>query len=91
MKESVVGIDKVRKMENSGDFEVEKVVEAIESNKDIIQKVETGEHYICVYMNLGADRRRLVDGIADLYSRFSACSVDLNCDVGIRIFKFWWT
>ena len=89
-KESVPGIDKVKKMENSGNFAVEKVVGFIDANKDIIRKVEAGDYSISVHMNLNVNKRRLVDGIVDMYSIFHARAVDLRCDVGVRIFKFWW-
>lgn len=89
-KKSVPGIDEVVKIESSGDFDVEKVVETIRANRDIISKVEAGDYSISVYLDLRADRKRLVDGIADICSKFHACSVDLDCNVGVRIFKFWW-
>lgn len=71
-------------------FDLENVVEVIEANKDIINNVEAGECSIIVHMNLGADKKRLVEGIGDMYNRFRAHSVDLSCDIGVRIFKFWW-
>lgn len=89
-KESVPGIDEVKRMESSGNFKVEKVVEFIDTNMDIISRVEAGENSISVHMDLSANKHRLSDGIADMYSKFNAHSVDLSCDIGIRIFKFCW-
>ena len=90
-KKSVLGIGKIRKMESSGDFEVEKVVEVINANKDIIRKVESdGEDSISIYLNLRATKDKLVGGIVEMYDKFNARSVDLHYDKGIRILKFWW-
>jgi hypothetical protein len=89
-KKSVPGIEEVEKMESSGDFEVEKVVEVIDANKDIIHKVEVDEYSISVHLNFGASKHRLVDGIADIYGKFNAYSADMICDNSGRILKFWW-
>jgi hypothetical protein len=89
-EKSVPGIDKVKEMESSGDFDVEKVVQVIDDNRDIILKVEAEDYSISIYLDLSADKKRLVDGIADMCSKFHAYSLDLSCDVDIRIFKFWW-
>lgn len=89
-KKSVRGIDNVRKMESSGDFDADKIVDAVIANKDVIRKVEISENHIDVYLNLRASKQRLVDGIAEMYKKFDACTVDLEYDKGIRVLKFWW-
>lgn len=89
-KKSVRGIGKIKKMESSGDFDVDKIIDVVKANKDIMRKVETGENHIDVYLNLRASKQRLADGIAEMYKKFCACSVDLEYDKGIRVLKFWW-
>lgn len=89
-KKSVPGIDKVKEMESSGDFDVEKVVEVIDANKDIIYKVEVDDYSISIYLNVGVSKLRLVDGIVDIYGKFNAYSADLIADNGVRILTFWW-
>jgi len=89
-KKSVHGIESVKDMESSGNFDADKIVEVLITNKDIIRKVETGKDHIDVYLNLRASRQRLVDGIAEMYKKFDACTVDLECDKGIRVLSFWW-
>jgi hypothetical protein len=92
----VPGIDKVEKMESSGNFEVEKVIEVISDNKDIINNVEAGDsdagdYSISVNLNIGGvSKVRLVDGVVDMFNRFNQSSVDLIADNGVRTLKFWW-
>lgn len=90
----VPGIGEVEKMESSGNFDVEKVVEVINDNRDIIYKVEAGEgednYSISVNLNFSVPKHRLVDGIADMFNRFNQSSADLVADNGVRTFKFWW-
>lgn len=89
-KKYVPGIDEIKKMESLGDFDVDKIVEVIESNKDIIRRVEPGEYSISIYLNLRATKDKLVGGMVDMFGKFGAHSVDLDYDKGIRILKFWW-
>ncbi len=92
-KKSVKGIGRIKKMESLGDFDVDKIADAIDANKDIIRRVEpgeSGEYSISIYLNLRATKDKLVCGVADLFKRFDACSVDLDYDKGVRILKFWW-
>lgn len=91
VKKSVLGIGKIRKMESLGDFDVDKIVEVINTNKDIIRKVESDcEDSISVYLNLRATKDKLVSGMIDIFGKFNAHSVDLHYDKGVRILKFWW-
>lgn len=91
----VPGIDEVEKMESSGNFDVEKVVEVINNNRDIIYKVEAGDfesddYSVSVNLNFSVPKHRLVDGIADMFTRFNQSSADLIADNGVRTLKFWW-
>ncbi len=88
---SVPGIDDIKKMESLGDFDVDRILKVIETNKDIINKVEAGNYSISVNLNLsGVSKLRLADGITALFKNFHAFSVDMICDNGVRTLQFWW-
>ena len=102
MKKQVQGIRSVKNIEDFSGFDSEQVVRTIEENKDIILKVEpykphdSFEDAIDVYLNLKAEKTRLVDGILNIFNKFEATSVNLEYNKtrgtthGIRILRFWW-
>ncbi len=73
-KKSVRGIERIRDMESYGNFDTDKIVDVVIANKDIIRKVETGEGRIDVYLNLRANKQRLVDGMVEIFKKFNAYS-----------------
>lgn len=90
--ETVPGISEIGDMPYSENFDIEEIAKIAEENKDIILKVEPiNEDSLDVYINLDAEKQRLVDGIVDMFNRFHATSVDLDYKQdGVRILGFQW-
>ena len=99
-KESVKGIEKIKCIESLGGFDTDDIIKTIELHKDAILKVErvdvlsisrqSDDYAIEIYLNLRADKKKLIDAVVDMFKKFKAASVDLECDDGVRMLTFWW-
>lgn len=90
-EESIPGINEIKELDDFNNFEPKKIVEILETNKNIIKKVESiSDNSIDIYLNLGTNRQDLVKGIIDMINEFGATSVEYEERRGEMILGFAW-